>query len=401
MFAPSPVKNISEVTEILVFKLKRKFMKKKRLDALLFRDSVQKIIRVMKLASFFLLIGFIQVSANIYSQTANIKISMQEVALSEVIKEIQKQTEFTFFYSPKDVEGLVVERVELEKASLEKVLDLCLKGTNLDYEIVHKAVILRKDKEIAPSVTVPSVVTLKKSVKGKVVDLKGEPIPGTTVLIKGTTIGTISNSEGQFNLEIPDDAKTLVFSFVGFVAQEVSIGNQTNFLISLSEDIQGIEEVVVVGYGQQKKVAVTGAVSTVQNKDLVQSSSASLANALSGKLTGLSSLQSGGGQPGRDDATMYLRGAATLNGTDPLILIDGVPRDNIRTIDANEVASVSILKDASATAVFGVRGANGVIMITTKRGSVGKAELTLNAEQSYSSFTKEPERLHSLGIYET
>lgn len=396
MFAASPVENISADTEILVVKLKRKFMKKKRLDAFLFRDCIQKTIRVMKLVSFFLLVGFIQVSANIYSQTANIKISMQEVALSDVIKEIQKQTEFTFFYSPKDVEGVVVEKVELEKASLEKVLDLCLMGTKLEYEIVYKAVILRNEKEKEQPAPLPVEQPQKKNIKGKVLDIKGQPIPGTTVMVKGATIGTITDFEGQYNLDVPSDAKSLLFSFVGFITKEELIGTQTYIPIVLTEDVQGLEEIVVVGYGQQKKVAVTGAVSTVQTKELVQSSSASLANALSGKLTGLSSLQSGGGQPGRDDATMYLRGAATLNGTNPLILIDGVPRDNIRTIDANEVASVSILKDASATAVFGVRGANGVIMITTKRGAPGKAELTMTAEQSYTSFTREPERLHSV-----
>lgn len=157
-----------------------------------------------------------------------------------------------------------------------------------------------------------------------------------------------------------------------------------------------MEDVVVVAYGAQKKVTVTGAVSTVGTAELKQSSSASLANALAGRLPGLTSIQSGGGQPGRDDATMYLRGAATTNGRAPLILIDGVPRDNIRTIDPNEVASISILKDASATAVFGVRGANGVILITTKRGSQGRTQLTASVDQSFSSFTREPERLHSL-----
>jgi TonB-linked SusC/RagA family outer membrane protein len=151
-----------------------------------------------------------------------------------------------------------------------------------------------------------------------------------------------------------------------------------------------------VAYGVQKKVSVTGAVSSVQTKDLKVSSSASIANSLAGRITGLTSMQSIGGQPGRDDATMYLRGAATTNGKNPLILIDGVPRDNIRTIDPNEVETISVLKDASATSVFGVRGANGVILITTKRGKEGKPELTVNATQSYSALAREPSRLHSL-----
>src|SRR5690606_228651 len=144
---------------------------------------------------------------------------------------------------------------------------------------------------------------------------------------------------------------------------------------------ENIDEVVVVAYGQQKKLSVTGAVSSVSSDELKKTPSASLAVALAGKLPGLSSVQRGGGQPGRDDATMFLRGAATTNGQSPLILIDGVPRDNIRTLDANEVESVTVLKDASATAVFGVRGANGVILITTRRGSEGRTELNASVDQ--------------------
>ena len=151
----------------------------------------------------------------------------------------------------------------------------------------------------------------------------------------------------------------------------------------------------MVGYGTQKKVSVVASISSVNSKELRQSSSPNLANALAGRLAGLTSLQSGGSQPGFDDADLYLRGASTTNGTRPLILIDGVPRDNIRTLDANEVATVSVLKDAAATAVYGVRGANGVILITTKRGEVGQTKLDISFDQSFQAFTREPERVDS------
>ncbi len=236
----------------------------------------------------------------------------------------------------------------------------------------------------------------QNTVSGKVTDVKGEPIPGVSIVIQGTTIGTITDMDGVFSLSNVPDKAVLMCSFVGMKTQTIEYTQQAYLNITMEETTTGLEEVVVVGYGVQKKVSVTAAVSTIQTKEIAQSSSASLANALSGRLSGLTSIQSGGGQPGRDDATMYLRGAATTNGRSPLILIDGVPRDNIRTIDPNEVASVSILKDASATALFGVRGANGVILITTRRGTEGKMELSINAEQSFSSFTREPERLHSL-----
>ena len=238
---------------------------------------------------------------------------------------------------------------------------------------------------------------LFSQIKGKVSDANGVPIPGVTVIEKGTTNGGITNFDGMYEIKIQNaQGAVLVFSFVGMIPQEFPAAGKSVLNVTLMETTIGIEQVVVVGYGTQKKVSVTGAVSSVPMAQLKQSPVASLANALAGRLPGLTSIQSGGGQPGRDDATMYLRGAATTNGRSPLILIDGVPRDNIRTIDANEVESVTVLKDASATAVFGVRGANGVILITTRRGSEGTSDLTVNVVQSYTSFTREPERLNSL-----
>lgn len=165
--------------------------------------------------------------------------------------------------------------------------------------------------------------------------------------------------------------------------------------MSLVPDSETLEETVVVAFGQQKKLSVTGAISTVASADLRKTTSTRLDNALAGRVTGLTSMQSGGGQPGVDGATMYLRGAATTNGKSPLILVDGVERDNIRTIDMNEVESISVLKDASATALYGVQGANGVILIQTRKGQKGKAQLNISVDQSWTSFTKEPSRLHS------
>lgn len=238
----------------------------------------------------------------------------------------------------------------------------------------------------------------QKVITGTVTDsLSGSTLPGVSVNVQGTLEGVSTEIDGTFELSTEQEKVILVFSYIGYQEKAIALApGQTNVEAKLIASSESLEEVVVVGYGKQKKISVTGAVSSVQTKELQQSSSASLASALAGRLPGLTSIQSGGGQPGRDDATMYLRGAATLNGKSPLVLIDGVPRDNIRTIDANEVASISILKDASATAVFGVRGANGVILITTKRGEKGKTELNISLDQSYASFTREPERLHSL-----
>ena len=234
-------------------------------------------------------------------------------------------------------------------------------------------------------------------IKGKVSDANGAPIPGVTIIEKGTRNGVISDIDGMYQIKIQKpQAAVLVFTFVGMETQEVPVTASSTVNVTMKSTSTTLGEVVVVAFGKQKKVSITGAVASVPITQMKQAPVASLANALAGRLPGLSSVQTGGGQPGRDDATMYLRGAATTNGRAPLILIDGVPRDNIRTIDMNEVESVSILKDASATAVFGVRGANGVILITTRRGVEGKPELTINATQSWQAFTHEPERLHSV-----
>ena len=233
-----------------------------------------------------------------------------------------------------------------------------------------------------------------KTITGKVLDENNQPMPGVTIIVDGTTNGTMTGSDGTFTLGGVPSGATVIVSCIGYTDQVLPEG-KTNYLVSLVPDSETLEETVVVAFGQQKKLSVTGAISTVASADLRKTTSTRLDNALAGRVTGLTSMQSGGGQPGVDGATMYLRGAATTNGKSPLILVDGVERDNIRTIDMNEVESISVLKDASATALYGVQGANGVILIQTRKGQKGKAQLNISVDQSWTSFTKEPSRLHS------
>ncbi|MGV8094311.1 MAG: SusC/RagA family TonB-linked outer membrane protein [Mangrovibacterium sp.] len=232
------------------------------------------------------------------------------------------------------------------------------------------------------------------AISGKVTDRGGVPLPGVSILVEGTSTGTVSDSNGQFSLSILDENSVLLFSFIGYETQRIVVGQKRIFSITMYEIDTNLDEVVVVAYGSQKKVSVTGAISTVQTKELKQSSAANFTNALVGRLPGLTLLQTSG-KPGEDTYNMYLRGRGTTNGYDPLILIDGVPRSDINVIDPNEIASVSILKDASATAVFGVRGANGVILITTRRGETDKAEFSISVDQSMQQFTSIPDRVHS------
>lgn len=378
--------------------------KRRQLDAILIKVMRITLLQI-SLSVLFIGISF---AGNLRAQEIldqRITINVANQNIEKVLDKIQSQSNVRFVYSFEVINASRKVSLNMRDERLETVFDALFKPLKIDYSISNKRTVLLKKAEVSnftpqaeditPTPSAPEAA-IEKILKGTVKDEQGEGLPGVSVVIKGTTQGTTTDATGNYQLTIPDNASSITFSFVGYEPQEITLGNQTRLDIVLKVDVKGLEEVVVVGFGEQKKVSVTGAVSTITTDDIKRSSSASLANALAGRLPGLTSIQSAGGQPGRDDATIYLRGAATTNGKGPLILIDGVPRDNIRTLDANEVASISILKDASATAVFGVRGANGVILITTKRGSEGKTELSINAEQSFSSFTREPERLHSL-----
>jgi TonB-linked SusC/RagA family outer membrane protein len=370
-------------------------MKKKRWDTFPYRESISKIIRVMKLVSFILLAGFMQVAANVYSQNANIRLSMQDVKLDEVIKAIQKQTEFTFFYSPDDIRDVTISKIDLEKATLEKTLDLCLKGTNLAYEIIYKAVILKKTEDHdqkspdLPTQQKPE----KKELSGTAKDTKGLPLPGVTVVAKGTTTGTITDNDGKFRLSVPTDAKTLVFSFIGMKSQEFLIAGTITFNVVMEEEAVGLDELVVVGYGFQKKESVVGAISQIDSKALVNSGTTNVTNAIAGKLSGVLTIQNSG-EPGANNSEIIIRGLSSWNGSAPLVMVDGVERD-FSGLDPNEINTISVLKDASATAVFGAKGANGVIIVTTKRGNIGKPKLDFSAAYGLQRATMIPDHISS------
>lgn len=232
----------------------------------------------------------------------------------------------------------------------------------------------------------------QQTITGQVKDEEGETLPGVTVIIKETMLGTMTDLNGRFTLGISDAQAegTLVFSFIGYTTQEVPIGNKSVFDVSMQPDIKTLQEVVIVGFGEQKKKTVTGSVVSVDVQELKQSPVANISNALVGRVAGLVATQSSG-EPGQDAATLRIRGVSTLNGSgrDPLIIIDGVQRDFfvLNALDVNEVEDISVLKDASATAVYGVRGANGVIIVTTKRGEAGRPQVSFSANYGVTQMT--------------
>lgn len=232
-----------------------------------------------------------------------------------------------------------------------------------------------------------------KRVTGQVTDNNGEPIIGASVIVKGSTTGGVTNVDGMFTLDGIREGSVLVISYLGFNSQEVSVGKQSNFNVVLSPDTKSLDEVVVVAYGTQKKATLTGSVAAISTKEIKQSPTSNLAVTLTGRLPGLSVLQRSG-EPGRDNTLLYLRGRGTVNGQNPLVMVDGVERD-LTSVDPSEVESISILKDASSTALFGVRGANGVVLVTTKRGTSEIPDISFSAEAGWQTFTRWPSELNS------
>ena len=228
-------------------------------------------------------------------------------------------------------------------------------------------------------------------IRGEVIDAQEEPVIGAQVVLKGTTTGVITNVDGKFSISIPAGKQTLIISYIGMITQEVNIGEKTNISVVMKENIAALEEVVIVGFGQQKKESIVGAISQTTGKVLERAGGVSnLGAALTGNIPGLTTVQSTG-RPGEEDPTLLIRAQTSWNNSEPLILVDGIER-SMSSVDINSVENISVLKDASATAVFGVKGANGVILITTKRGQEGKAKVEIGADMTMKVPSKLPNK---------
>jgi TonB-linked SusC/RagA family outer membrane protein len=344
--------------------------------------SLFKWLCIMKLTMFFLLMSLIQVSANVYSQQTKLNITVKNVSVREVLKQIEDQSEFFFLYKNENIDVDRIVSIDLKEKPVEDVLNKIFKGTNVSFEIVNRQIVL-VDKG-----NMTSTSQQQKTVSGKVTDVTGNALPGVTVVVKGSSSGTITDSNGNFSIQVPGNVKTIMFSFVGMKSQEVEIAGKTTINVVLQEESIGIQEVVAVGYGTNKKVNVTGAISSINSKEIASVSSSNLTDNLTGKLPGLRVLQRTS-EPGDYNSSYNIRGWGT-----PLVIVDGVQRDNFNKIDPNEIESVTVLKDASA-AIYGVKAANGVLLITTHRGKDGDPEITLNSKYGWQNITTFPHPMNA------
>ncbi|MDR1171069.1 MAG: TonB-dependent receptor [Bacteroidales bacterium] len=331
----------------------------------------------MKISILLLTVGIFSLSASVYSQDARISIRIQDESINDVLATIKAQTSYSFWFDVNDVD--VEQRVSLNISdeTVKSVLSQTLKDQDVDFAMYGNHIIIAK-KGTFGSLAASQGIT----VTGTVTDNAGEPMPGVNVVVQGTTTGVVTGSDGKYSISVPDKNAVILFSFIGYSSQETTVGDRTLINVSMVEDTREIEEVVVVGYGVQKKETLTGAVSKISSKDLTVAPVANTTNALAGRLPGLTVIQQSG-QPGSDGSSLNIRGFDS-----PLVIVDGVEAA-FHTIDPNMIESISVLKDGSAS-IYGSRAGNGVILVTTKRGVQQKPVFTFTTNLTLQGITSMP-----------
>lgn len=343
----------------------------------------------MKISVLMLLIGIFSISAKTYSQEAKISLEVENATINEVFEIIKARTSYSFWFDLKNVDINRKVSVKAEKETVKNILSAVLKEQNLDIRINGNHIV------IVPKNTSPanSLLQEKKTITGIVADENGEPVIGANVVQKGTTHGVITDVEGKFTLQVAEDA-VLQISYIGYTPQEITVGNKTSFKIILKEDELLLNEVVVIGYGTARKKDVTGALSRVNVAEQNTLPNVNAVQTLRGSVAGLRVIDNG---KAGSDGTIQIRGTTSISASNaPLIVLDGVPFSGGRLsdINTNDIETIDILKDASSTAIYGSRGANGVILVTTKKGKTSKPKLSYNGYVGFSDFAKMPKLMN-------
>lgn len=347
---------------------------------------LKKLGRIMRILCFLILTTFTSVFASKSTSQIKVSLDINNGTLENVIQEIENQTEFLFVYNKSDIDYINDLSIDAKRKSVEEILSNVLNNTDIDYSFEGLNIVLLKRESLKKELSQPQ----EKRVKGKVTDENKEPLPGVTITILGTTKGVITDNDGRYDIEVnPGDR--LVFSFIGMESKVVDVANQTVIDAVLAAKTEELEDVTVVAFGKQKKESVISSIQTIKAEELRVPSS-NLTTAFAGRMAGVISYQTSG-EPGQDNAEFFIRGITSFGSgkVDPLILIDNVEvttRDLSR-MHPDDIQSFSILKDATATALYGARGANGVILVTTKEGKEGKVKVSVRVENSFSQPTRE------------
>lgn len=345
----------------------------------------------MRISTFLLMVCvFCSYAGNAHSQNAKVSIHMNNVKLDKILNEIENQTDYLFIYN-NQVDINKITSVKVKNEAVAQVLDRILSGTGINYELEGTHIILTTE-----AIKDLHAQQQAKTVTGTVTDVNGEPIIGANIRIKGTTTGTITDIDGNFSIEA-EPQSVIEVSYIGYLTQETVINNQKSIRFLLKEDTKTLDEVVVIGYGVQKKADLTGSVANINTEKLNTQSNANIGQALQGKIAGVD-IVSQGGAPGSGTRIM-VRGIGTLNNASPLYIVDGMYMNSIDHINPNDIASIDVLKDASSAAIYGSRAANGVIIVTTKEGSntEGKPIIDLSVNLGISTASKFLDMLDAKG----
>ena len=332
-----------------------------------------KLCKAMRAGLFFAMICITQaLASDSYAQDTRLSLNIENRPIQEILEIIEEQTEFRFMYDATIVDLHQKKSIKCKNQSVAKILDDLFKDSGISYKIEDRQIALSRSGIRSNS---QQTTQQQLTVTGKVTDQDGQPLPGTTVMIKGTTQGTITDADGNYSLsDVPSDA-TLVFSFVGMETQEINVANRTKIDVTLQEEAVALQEVVAVGYGTQRRESLTGSLQVVKSDKLKDITSPTTENLLNGKVPGVY-VASGSGQPGSAGA-IIIRGKSTINGsTDPLWVIDGViVGSSPGGLNPSDIETLTVLKDAASTAIYGSQGANGVIVVTTKKPAVDKLSI--------------------------
>lgn len=347
--------------------------------------SIKKLWRIMKLTALISFCFVLTAVASSYSQSTKLNLKLNNVTVKQILNQIETESEFVFLYNLNELDENRKVDINIESATISQVLDEILRDQNLNYTIYDRQIIIRAANNNGSW----GQAVQPQNANGKVTGSSGEPVPGVTVVVQGTNNGTITDIDGSFALSNVSRGSTLVFSFVGMVTQQIRFEGQSVVNVKLVEETIGIEEVVAIGYGTMRKSDLTGAITQIKSDELAVASVSNPIQALQGRASGVAVLTNNA--PG-SSPTLRIRGSGSINAkNDPLYVVDGFPLMNsdLNDINPNDIASMEILKDASSSAIYGSRGANGVVLITTKKGLKGKNNLTVNSYVGVQT----PERL--------
>lgn len=326
-----------------------------------------------------------------YSQTTTVSLSLKNVTVEQALDRIEQETGFSFLFRDNTVDVDRIVNLKVNRGDIDYILSQVFKNTNVEYKIVDKQIIL-SEKTTFTSVRQQQ----DRMITGIVTDNFGEPIIGANIAVKGSTTGTVTDIDGNFSLEVPASA-TITISYIGYLTKEVPVGDNSRVTVKLVEDTQNLDEVVVVGYGVQKKSDLTGSVANIKSERLMERPATTVEQALAGRVAGVN-VSTNSGRPG-GRTSIQIRGYSSINASStPLYVVDGVVWEGggLDAINPNDIQSIDILKDASSTAIYGTRGSNGVIIITTKKGKLGqKASISYDTNVSFSKLARKIDVLNS------